>query len=379
MTYNYFVRNTEIIDNTVEKNALDEIAEKANEIIESGKEAPVVTDKDDNELAPSGDSRDYTSATRYRMWKTEDGGIDWEDGVENPDIERYSDSKRVGEAKVSLLYTCAAAIEAKNRPENPDKYSAYAEQTLRKWFIDEETRMNPNLEYAHMMQGDETGNYFGIIEGAGFLFFLEEAEILRENDLIDDETYEGVKRWFEDYLDWLLTSEKGRKEMEMKNNHGTFYDVQVAQIADVLGRKDLVLEAIERSKERMAEHISESGEMPLESSRKDSYGYQLYNLYAYSKLALIGEKHGEDLWNYKPEGGGSLKSAFEYFYRNLPDPEEKPIDIGRVRQLYMALRSAGKAYSNEEYYDLPAKYYPNIKILDEVTRNMFSLEGTSQR
>lgn len=350
---------------------METIKKNADEIIEKG-HVPVITEKADEALAPSKNPHDYASLTRYTMHRTADG-MDFRDGMRNPDWEKYTDSKKMEEARVNLFFTSNAALEAQATGQLTEakKYATYAESILRAWFVDEDTMMTPNLEFAHMIEGEESGNFFGIIEGDDLLTFVDEATRLREAGLLSSTTEQGMSQWFEKYLQWLTTSEKGLKEKEMKNNHGTFYDTQVAKIADFLGKEDLVMETLERVKTRISSHVTELGEMPLEAERVDSYGYQLYNLYGYAKLAMVGEKYGIDLWNYEAPNGGSLKKAFEHFMVTLPDSSSKPIPEERVGQLYITLRAAAKAYKDKKYFDIPTDYFPNNKLADEITKDMF--------
>lgn len=363
---------------------MDTIKKYSDEILKEGK-VPTITNKEGGETAPSGDPHDYASVTRYKMWRTESGGLDWVDGEMNPDFEKYTDNKRMEEARAQLFFTATAAIESHNngQVEDADKYSAYASQVLRKWFVDEKTRMNPRLEYAHIVRKSEDsseyedkGNYFGIIEGDDLLLFVEESSRLEELGLVDQETLSGMKQWYGEYLDWLTKSEMGIRESGMENNHGTMYDVQVATVADFVGRDDIVIEALNRAKGRIGTHIENDGSQPLEMHRQDSYGYPLYNLYGYSRLSRLGVKHGVDIWNYEAPSGGSLRKAFEFYLDNLPDADEKPIQSERHGQLFLTMRAAAEAYGDQRYFDVPTKYFPEDQLEDEITKDWFSFETT---
>ena len=363
---------------------MNTIKKYSDEILKEDK-VPVITDKEGGETAPSGDPHDYASVTRYKMWRTESGGLDWVDGEMNLDFEKYIDSKRMEEARAQLFFTATAAIESHNNDQFEDaaKYSAYASQVLRKWFVDEDTRMNPRLKYAYIVRKSEDsseyedkGNYFGIIEGDDLLLFVEEATRLEECGLMDEETLSGMKQWYGEYLDWLTKSDMGVRESGMENNHGTMYDVQVAYIADFVGRNDVVNEALNRARGRIEVHIKEDGSQPLEMGRQDSYGYPLYNLYGYSRLARLGAKHGVDLWNYEAPSGGSLRKAYEFYLDNLPDASEKPIQSERHGQLFLTMRAAAEAYGDQRYFDAPTKYFPKDQLEDVITKDWFNFERT---
>lgn len=363
-------------DNKVETNEqvvseeIKVIADKIVEDFEVNGKTPVITEKQNE--APSENPHDYVSVTKYRMWRTGNGGLDWDDGVPNPESEKYSDIKKVEEFKTKIFYVSTRVIEAKEKGEDTKAYQDYINTALARWFVDDNTKMSPNLEYAQMINGEDTGQYFGIIEGTDFLLVLEQVQQLKEQGLIDESVLSGIKDWYGKYLVWLTTSEKGLKEKNMENNHGVFYDLQIAQLAEFVGNKDNLLEeSLQRTKQRIEKQITPNGEIPLEAKRKDSYGYQLYLLDGYSKLASIGKKHNIDLWEYTPIQGGGIRKAFEYFVKNLPEPEKTPIPKERVSQLYITFRSAGKAYGNKEYFDLPKRYFPNSRMEDVLTEKMF--------
>lgn len=345
------------------------LKENADQIIEASS-IPTIIEKGPEELPPFCDPHDYVSLTRYKMSRT-DEGTTFGDGEYNTNREKYTDTKRMEKARTNLFFSSRAALESQSegQAEKAKVYAKYSQDVLRAWFIDEKTKMTPNLEFAQMIEGESTGNSFGIIEGDDLLSFIYEAKRLKDAQLLDNEVFTGLSQWFDKYLDWLITSEKGLKEKNMKNNHGTFYDVQVATIADFLGKEDLVKETLDRAKSRINQHITDTGEMPLESKRVDSYGYQLYNLYGYSKLAVIGQKYNIDLWNYQGPNGRSLKKAFEYFSKNLPPSNSHPIPEERVGQFYLTLRAAANAYAEPKYFDLPVKYFPNSTLIDEMTKS----------
>jgi hypothetical protein len=321
-----------------------------------------ITDKEFE--TPSGDKRDYVSYAPY-WYKDEQGNVTRKDGKINPDSLKYSDTETLRESRTKVLFVTLAALEADKSgdEEKRNVYRNYVENVLKAWFVDENTKMTPSLEYAQMKPGEKTGMFTGIIEGGSLMRFIDIAKVLKERDLISPEIEEGVKEWFSHYLEWLSTSEKGLKEKEWPNNHSTFYAIQIAQSADFLGREDLVKETLERCKLLIGAQIDKEGKMPAELKRHEGgvgYDYQLYNLYGLTRLAEIGDKYGVDLWNYKSENGTGIKEAFEFYVNDqLKNAGEKPFKRDRTGELYVAFRAAAKAYNEPSYFDLPTRYYKN--------------------
>jgi len=328
---------------------------------------PLITEKEI--IPPSGDKRDYVSLSPY-FYKVEGGKLEMRDGEINPEVEKYSDPERLSKATRNIFITALASISSENKTDK-EKYAQYAVSTIDDWFVNEETRMTPSLEYAQMKQGETTGNHYGIIDGVGLIRVIESVDHLKKGGLIDQDTQKGVENWFEQYLKWLNESEKGQKQKNMENNHGTFYDVQVAYIADFLGKEEMAKEAIESSRLRIESQINTDGVMPHETKRAMPYDYQLFNLYGFSEIATLGEKYDIDLWNYETEDGRGLKKAFEFFTEQLKEKDDNPFKINRAGELYYAYRAASKAYGNKDYWDLPKKYY-NDPLVDKATSQIFS-------
>lgn len=327
---------------------------------------PLITDKD--KIAPSGDKRDFVSLAPYFFLK-DNGEIENRDGEVNPATKDYPDSEKLGQAVGNIFITSLAARLAENKADG-ERFAQSAISTLRAWFINEETRMTPSLEYAEMKQGETNGNWYGIIEGQGLVHVIEGVDYLKDEGLIDPDTLKGVEGWFEQYLKWLQESEKGKQAKNAPNNHGTFYDVQVAYIADFLGKTDFAATTIEEVKKRIKSQINPDGKMPLEAQRALPYDYQLYNLYAFSELASLGEIYRIDLWNWETSDGRGIKKAFEYFANQLKKVGNEPFKMNRAGEFYLAFRAASKAYDVPDYWDLPVKYYKS-PLADEISAEKF--------
>lgn len=336
---------------------------------------PLITEKEI--VAPSGDKRDFVSLAPY-WYRNESGQLELRDGEVNPESKKCHDSENLATVERNIFMTALAASEVDDKNKK-EEFAQYALTNIKYWFVNETTRMTPSLEFAQMKQGDETGNFFGIIEGAGLEYVTQGVVVLKEQGLIDDETYEGVKSWFKEYLNWLQTSEKAvgnpnsanekerTGEKGMPNNHGTFYDVQVAYIADFLGDRETVLKTLDSAKVRIENQITPEGEMPEESRRGggSAMSYEMFNLEAFTKLAILGKKYEVDLW--KEE---KLEKAFQHFTEELKGAGNEPFKFDRKGAMYLSFRAAAEAYNNQEYWELPTKYYPD-PMAEEMTLKMF--------
>ena len=133
--------------------------------------------------------------------------------------------------RLSLVVPALAAAYKITRDR---KYAEHAATHLRAWFVDEATRMNPNLQYAQAIQGRFTGRGIGIIDT---LHLVEVARAAWQLDLKPADLA-GVKSWFASYIEWMTTHPYGIAERDAKNNHGTCWCTQVAAFAQLTGNRE---------------------------------------------------------------------------------------------------------------------------------------------
>jgi len=273
---------------------------------------------------PSGDKHDYLSVAPY-WWPdpASSNGLPYirRDGEVNPDSRDAAvDRNRIKEMAYTVE-TLALAWYFTGR----EAYAAHAARCLRVWFLDPATRMNPNLNYAQGVAGVNTGRGAGVLEGTSIAEAADAAGLLAGSSAWMQSDSDALKAWLKTYLDWLLTSKNGREEAGSRNNHGTYYDVQVMRIALVLGRTDLSRQIAEAAgQKRVAVQIEPDGRQPLELERTAALGYSRLNLQGLFLLATLGEHVGVDLWHYKlPGGRNALAGALDFLAPYLANPPKK--------------------------------------------------------
>jgi hypothetical protein len=285
----------------------------------------------DKTLVPaSGDKHDYMSFGTY-WWpdpKTKDGlPYIRRDGEIYRETLKQSDSPKLWET-ISSVKTLALAYYL----TSDERYAAHAQRLLRVWFLEPETRMNPNLKYGQAIPGRVLGRGVGIIDTRGLSGLVDAIGLLAGSKAWTPDDQKGMVAWFDAYLAWLQKHEYGKKEAAARNNHGTWYDVQVASFAFFVGKDDLAARTLRAvPAKRIDVQIEPDGRQPLELARTHSFGYSVMNLKGLLTLAVLGRRAGVDLWRYESQDGRSIRKALDclapYSDRDRKWPHK---EIGRV-------------------------------------------------
>ncbi|MCX6132840.1 MAG: alginate lyase family protein [Ignavibacteriales bacterium] len=262
-------------------------------------------------VPPSGSKHDYMSVGPY-WWpdSSKPGGVPYvrRDGETNPEHNTLGDRVRLG-TMMSAVRTLAAA----NFITGDEQFARAACLQLQVWFVDPETRMNPNLNFAQAINGITDGRGIGIIDSYGFRDVIDAIGLLKGSASLTPSLERGLKEWFAAYLSWLLESKNGRDEAAEKNNHGTAYDVQVVSIALFLDKTALVREVLSNAgTKRIAAQIEPDGSQPFELARTKSWGYSVMNTGGLVNLALLGDHVGVDLWHYSTPDGRGIQKAIDF-------------------------------------------------------------------
>ncbi|MBC7615647.1 MAG: alginate lyase family protein [Pedobacter sp.] len=262
----------------------------------------------DKALSPTSKSKhDYMSMAPY-WWPdtTKQDGLPYirKDGVRNPIIKKITDHEFLGNLENRCKFLSLAYYFT-----SEEKYADKAQQLLNVWFLNPATKMNPNLDYAQAIPGRNDGRGNGIIESRALVNIADWVCLLNGAKSFTNSDKDGIKAWYKDYLNWMLTSKNGIEESKSKNNHGTHYDAQIASFSIFIGDFELAKNIVTAAKKRIDIQIDSNGKQPLELERTNAYSYSTMNLDGWFNLAMVGNKVGVDLWNYQAE---SLKKAINW-------------------------------------------------------------------
>lgn len=314
----------------------------------------------------AGGSHDFFSEGDY-WWpdpQNPDGPYVQRDGMSNPD--NFVDHRR---AMIRLSLIVPALAAAWKITRDP-KYRDHAARHLRAWFVDDTTRMNPNLQYAQAIKGRFTGRGTGIIDT---LHLVEVARAAWQLGLAHADL-EAVKKWFASYIEWMTTHAYGITERDARNNHGTCWVTQVAAFAQLTGNAAVTEYCRNRFQTVLIPNQEAAdGSFPEELRRTKPYGYSLFNLDAMAIAAQTLSTRENDLWKWQLPDGRGMAKAVAYMFPYLLDKKKWPRapDVmydqdWPVRQ--PCLMFAGLALDKPEYLALWRRLDPDPTV-EEVLRN----------
>jgi hypothetical protein len=307
-----------------------------------------VTYKDDS--PPSGDKNDYLSYARY-WWPNPDtaDGLPYirRDGKTNEELLAKGDREPIG-----MLYDDLETVALAAYLFDDDRYAKHGTKLVRTWFLDPATRMNPHLRYGQAVPGRNDGRGSGIIDTRHFIRVLDAVALLDETDAWTEADQAALKVWMKQYLDWLRHDPLAEDERSEKNNHGTWYDAQLAAIAMFVGERDLARQIVEDAKQfRIERAIEPDGQQHEEQRRTKGLHYCVFNLSAMSVLARIGEHVGVDLWSYESIDGRSIRQALDFVMPYLLGKKEWPHE--QIADMYVSPSDTGLFYLAAQRYDEP--------------------------
>jgi hypothetical protein len=273
------------------------------------------------------------------------------------------------------LRNAVAALGAAYNITGDDRYVKKAVELLRVFFLDETTRMNPNLQYAQAIPGVSPGRGIGIIDTLHLIEVPRAIEVMENSPALPPEVLAGLKQWFRDYVEWMTTSKNGHDEANAGNNHAVAFWLQVAVFAQFTGDERNLTECRRRFTEVFVpKQMTNDGSFPAELRRTKPYGYSIFQLDNMATLCQVLSKTNDDLWTFTLSDGRGIRKAVEFLYPYLADKSKwpHPPDVQAwagwpARE--PSLLFAGLAFNEQPYLDLWKKL-PADPANEEVRRNI---------
>ena len=335
---------------------------------------PTVLDKTIN--PPTGNKHDYLSISRYWWPNPEtENGLPWvrHDGKTNPDTQTDAvDRQRLGLFGKSVWNLSLAYYFTNN-----EIYAEKAISMIETWFLNEETFMNPNLNYAQSVPGNPNKRATGILDGRSLVMFVPDAiNLLSISKNWQQKHTIGTTQWFTDYLNWLTKSDVGIKGSLQENNHGSWYKFQVAGLALYLDNKPLAKTTIELAEKSLDKMLNNEGGQIHELARTRTFFYSCFNLQALSNIAVLADKLEMNMWQYETDTKKSLFLALNYLTPVVKGEKWKhdtlkSIDVTGLIPIILLIPNK---YNTLEYKNVLAEILNSVKENNQSSKNDFSQE-----
>ncbi|MCF8320372.1 MAG: alginate lyase family protein [Flavobacterium sp.] len=319
----------------------------------------------------TGSNHDFYSEGDY-WWpddKNPNGPYIRKDGLTNP--------ANFTEHREALIHfsQLSGALASAYVLTNDKKYALKLAEHLKAWFVNEATKMNPNLLYAQAIKGVSTGRGIGIIDTVHLVEVTKAIQAIQDSSALSIADYNSIIQWFTNYLNWITTHEYGIAERDNGNNHSVCWTMQVAAFANLIGdEKTMVFCRNFYKNTLLPNQIEKDGSFPLELKRTKPYGYSLFNLDAMTSICQILTTKNDNLFNYTTGDGKNIELGIKFMF---PFIENKSLwkyqhdvmywDEWPVRQ--SSLLFGGLAFKNKKYIELWKSLNANFTT-PEIVRNM---------
>jgi hypothetical protein len=276
---------------------------------------------------------------------------------------------------IKELHLSVAALGAAYKITGDDRYVKKAVELLRMFYLDEATRMNPRLDYAQAVPGRNPGRGTGIIDTLHMIEIPRAIEAMQKSPAFPPEVLVGLKKWFQDLSDWMVTSKNGQEEAAAANNHSVAFYLQLAVFSEFAGDKQKVEKCRRQYKDVFVpKQIAEDGSFPQELRRTKPYGYSIFQLDNMATLCQVLSTPSDNLWEFNLADGRGMRKSVDYMYPYLADkskwpkkPDVQAWDGWPARQ--PSLLFAGIAFNEPKYIELWRKLPADPSNI-EVQRNI---------
>jgi hypothetical protein len=300
------------------------------------------------------DIHEYYSEAPYWWPQLDDPKAPYvrKDGQTNPG--RFMANKTALNSMADAVFTLGAAAYLLDDP----RYAQRAVRVIRTWFLDPKTRMNPSLENAQAIRNVNSGRGAGILDGRVFIRAIQGMEFLAQTGNWDAKEQAATKKWFQEYLHWLLTSPPADAEKNAGNNHSSWWTAQTAAVATFVDDEAAQKSVFNFYRDHIFSHqIKPDGSAPREEQRTRSLSYSAFNLEAFTVTCRMAQMRGVDLWSVTAKGKTTIVTVIDYLQPYLADPRKwskEQINEFNNDSLYF-LAFAGMGLKKSEYIALYRK------------------------
>ena len=251
-----------------------------------------------------------------------------------------------------------------------ERYAKEATRIICEWFLEMDKDSGPSRFRTRNNRIIYDPCDISIFDSRRYIEVLDAIYLIESSRAWNPMKTKRMKKWFSEYLEWLLSSEEGKITDGLKNHVGTWYKAMLASFGFFIHDKDLVQETIHDAMDKyLAFQIDTSGMQPIETSTSCSFNNSLSNLEAHFILAKIGAWNQIDYWHHDEDGKGSIKKAADYLFRYIGNMEEWPYaqvtDVD-ARSMFNLVLKSQNIYHDPQYNEFIQKLFPELRSNDRL-------------
>jgi hypothetical protein len=210
-----------------------------------------------------------------------------------------------------------------------EKYATKAVKFLHDWLINPDKKMNPNMNFGQAVYGKDDIRDNVLLETRVWTRIPDATLLLRASPSYTNVIDAGVKKWFTEYINWILTSRSGPANVseKNKNNPATVGYSQLVVFSAFTGQDELAKKWINKTKNYLIPNqINLKGEQVNEITRTRALHYSTRNIWALFIIAQTAMYYDmNDVWTAQADKTkGSLKLAADFLFPYWVSPSNWP-------------------------------------------------------
>jgi hypothetical protein len=216
-------------------------------------------------------------------------------------------------AMSEAVFTLGAAAFFLDEP----RYAQRAARDIQAWFLAPRTRMNPSMQRAQTIPGSGTPG--GSAEGRAFVRAIQGLEFLAQSGDWDPRDHAAVRKWFEEYLRWLMQSGQDAGNRRSLADRNAWWAAQVAAVATFADDSGASRTAFDYFRNRILPRqfrFSPAGDRAAARPLPPPA-----NLAAIATLCRIAQVRGVDLWGARTRSGVAVAGLIEASAPDAADPK----------------------------------------------------------
>ena len=163
---------------------------------------------------------------------------------------------------------------------------------MRTFFLDAQTQMHPNLNFAQGEPGRNDGQPGGTVDFGRLWMILDSVRLIESDPgtlaVWTSTDRQSFREWVAEFLRWWMYSPNGRLARQFRNNIGSAYDVQGLSMATFLQNATAAIDLVQNDvRGRVDVQINATGSLPMEDGRSNSFGYHVGNAIQFLNLAVV--------------------------------------------------------------------------------------------